>query len=90
MYVATQEPHFQAHHEIWGRTATLIGRAFHGLPGFFELPLQYILSLLELVDIGVGCTGWGIRGRGQEGHLGMEAIIGKKNGVREVAQCLEL
>ena len=80
MYVATQQPHFLAHHQIWGRTATLIGRAFHGLLGFFEFPLQNILSLPELVDIGVGCRGSGIRGRGQEGHSGMEAIVGKKTG----------
>ena len=64
VYVATQQPHFLAHHQIWSRTATLIGRAFYGLPGFFEFSLLNILSLPELVDIGVGCRGLGIRGWG--------------------------
>ena len=71
---------FQPTTRFQGRTATLIGRAFHCLPCLFELPLQNILNLPELVDIGVGSRGPRIQGRGQEGHSGMEAIVGKKRG----------
>ena len=57
-----------------------IGRNLHGFAGFEELPLQNILGLPKLRDIGIGSRGAGGWGWGEQGHAGMETVVSKKRG----------
>ena len=62
-----------------GPTST-IGRDFHCLPSFEELLLKNNLGLLEILDVGIRGWGLGIEGGGEQGHTGMETVVGEERG----------
>ena len=78
--MSAQEPNFLAWNEIWCRPTLAIGGHLHSFPGLEELSLKSILSIPKLRHVGIGCRGSGVGGWREEGHAGMEAIVGEEWG----------
>ena len=78
--VAPQQPYLLTHDEEWSRPAFPIDRNLHGFAGFEEFPLQNILGLLKLRDIGIGSKGARGWGWGKHGHAWMETVVSKEWG----------
>ena len=58
----------------------MIRRLFHCSLSFEELMLEDFFILLNPLYVRVGCWGGGIGGGGEQGHAGMEPIIGEERG----------
>ena len=78
--MSAQEPNFLSWNEIWCLSTFTIGGQLHSFPGFEELGLKNYLGLPKLRHVGIGSWGRGVRGWREQGHAGMETIVGEEWG----------